>query len=468
MFPLEKDLKVLSKSLQWVFGEAATFADGESPVILRERKFDAALLAKTFVFGFWRHPDATNVQLAQTACELGCSVGPSAIEQRGTQAASEFFKGLLLKVVQRRIRSAGPTGWLSQFTSVDLLDSTTVTLPAELRSLWQGCSSIAGPTAALKVQTQMDFLHGDLRLELRPGVESDQRSELKTTEIKAGSMQIRDLGYFDLDAMQTIDTHRAFFVSRLQDSTALYDTKTGKRLDLAEELQAILCEQQKKARAHKCQPRPARGQRIGRQGIMDRRVLVGKEQRVPMRLVALRVPRDVAKARRAKLKIKGRKKGYRPKPETLELRGWSIYVTNHFQLPVEFIQALLRLRWQIELLFKLWKSQTALDKTRSRNPWRVLCEVYVKMLIGILQHWIMVTAHWHKLNRSWPKAAKIIRDWSTTIALSLASTSQLAAHLQALCKVIDRIARTETRRSQPAAHQLIENPEANGYKRVAT
>ena len=40
---------------------------------------------------------------------------------------------------------------------------------------------------------------------------------------------------------------------------------------------------------------------------------------------------------------------------------------------------LLRVRWQIELLFKLFKSHTQVDTWQSQKPWRILCEVYAKI-----------------------------------------------------------------------------------------
>jgi IS4 transposase len=42
---------------------------------------------------------------------------------------------------------------------------------------------------------------------------------------------------------------------------------------------------------------------------------------------------------------------------------------------------LYRVRWQIELLFKLWKSQGRLDKSLGHRGERVLCEVLAKLLV---------------------------------------------------------------------------------------
>jgi hypothetical protein len=445
MLPPVKDIRLLAEALQWVLRAGSDQANQECPVVVRRRKFDARLLAQTLVLGFWREPKATTAQLAQTACELGCRVSPQAIDQRCGQAASAFLKCLLLHSVQKRITSAGSTSWLNRFSAVELLDSTTLTLPAPLRHLWQGCSSTAGPTAALKVQVCLDFLHGGMRWELRPGVENDQRTSLKTDNLQPNALHVRDLGYFDLDVLKTIADKQAYFVSRLQDGTALYNDD-GKRLDLAKLL------------------------RTCKKGAVDMPILAGKTMRVPMRLITLRLPKAIAKQRRVNLRAKGRKKGYQPKPETLELRGWSIYVTNasSAQLSVAQVQALLRLRWQIELLFKLWKSYSGLEDTRSKDPWRVLCETYAKLLAALLQHWLMVTAHWQKLNRSWFKAAQVIRNWVTVLTLALKVTSQLTACLERVCEIVKQVAHTNSRRKHPAAFQVIEDPESNGYQNVTS
>ena len=179
-----------------------------------------------------------------------------------------------------------------------------------------------------------------MRLELHAGKDNDQKTALKTQDIQPGSLHVRDLGYFELDTLQTIHERGAFFVSRLQDSTALYD-KTGKRLNLRSLLRGC------------------------KKGTFDMPVLAGQNQRVPMRLLALRLPKEIARKRRAKLRAKGTKKGYTPQAATLELRGWSIYVTNARStlLTAAQVQAVLRIRWQIELLFKLWKSHIGLDKS---------------------------------------------------------------------------------------------------------
>ena len=109
---------------------------------------------------------------------------------------------------------------------------------------------------------------------------------------------------------------------------------------------------------------------------------MGAEQRIPVRLLAVRVPQEVFDQRRRRLREAHRAKGKVPNARTLALLAWTIVVTS---VPVERLSVpealvLLRARWQIEVLFKVWKSQAAVDEWRSEQPWRILCEVYAKLL----------------------------------------------------------------------------------------
>lgn len=50
---------------------------------------------------------------------------------------------------------------------------------------------------------------------------------------------------------------------------------------------------------------------------------------------------------------------------------------------------MMRVRWQIELLFKLWKNEGHIDSWRSEKPWRIPCELYAKLIAMVIQHWIL-------------------------------------------------------------------------------
>src|SRR6185437_17150001 len=114
------------------------------------------------------------------------------------------------------------------------------------------------------------------------------------------------------------------------------------------------------------------------------------------------LPPEVVARRRQRLVEAARREQTTPSAAQLALAAWAVCVTS---LPAERLSlpealALYRLRWQIELLFKLWKSHGAIDRSRSAQPWRVLCEVYAKLLAMVVQHWLLLVSCWGLANKS--------------------------------------------------------------------
>jgi hypothetical protein len=101
-------------------------------------------------------------------------------------------------------------------------------------------------------------------------------------------------------------------------------------------------------------------------------------RRVPMRLLAARLPDEQAAARRARALADARKRGWEVSRDRLALCGWNVLLTNDPSglLSVREAWDVRRVRWQEELLFKGMKSGGGgLGRSRSSKPWRVACEV---------------------------------------------------------------------------------------------
>ena len=95
----------------------------------------------------------------------------------------------------------------------------------------------------------------------------------------------------------------------------------------------------------------------------------------------------------------------------LELAHWTIVITNipRKMASYEEILVLLRLRWQIERLFRLWKEHGKIDEWRSKKPYRILCEFYAKMCAMIIQQSLIQEGCWLDPLRSIVKAAASLR-----------------------------------------------------------
>jgi Transposase DDE domain len=437
----------VAQAMQTVFTTVAQAAADASGFVRRQSKLGGAAFAQTMVFGCLANPRTTLEDLAQTAAACGAAVHPQAIDQRFTPQAADYLQRVLTGAVQQVI-AAEPVllPLLRKFHGVDIEDSTTVVLPDALRDHWPGCrggdAAEAGTQAAIKFQVRLDCSTGQLTGPWPvAGCAADQSTALPIDNLPAGALRIADLGYFDLDVFERLQRRGVFWLSRWQPSTPLFD-ETGQEIKLLTYL-----------RRHK-------GRRV------DIPVQMGKEHRLRCRLIALRVPAAVAEKRRARLHKKAQKKGRKPSAAALALCEWTLLLTNAptALLSIAEVTVLARLRWQIELLFKLWKSDGRIDEVRSRKPYRVLCEVFAKMTAVVVQHWLLLVGCWHYVNRSLRKAARVIRRMALALASGLAEQRWVERCIGVIERCLRIAAKINKRQRQPHSYQLLQVPTVYGEK----
>lgn len=424
----------LCQTLQTVLGPMAERMGRESGFVQRRSKMNGAMFVQTLVFGWLADPQASLDTLCGTAVDLGLDITPQGLDARFSAKAAECLQGVLQQAVQQVVRSqplAIPL--LQRFSAVHLIDSTQISLPPRLARVWPGCGGHE-PTAALKVHARLDLLQGGLGLSLHAGRSSDRNSPYQSEALPAGALRLSDLGFFDLERLAAISAQDSYWLSRPQAGTKWF-TADAQSLDLVRFLQRQTA------------------------AAVDVPVQLGATERLRCRLMAWRVPAAVARKRRARLHTQARKAQQPVSRERLRLADWTVYVTNvpTARLSLVEAQVMARVRWQIELLFKLWKSHGEIDSSQSEKPWRMLCEVYAKLLGQVVQHWVLLVTHWAAPNRSWVKAARIIRHQAGALAsaFSHADPERLADVLHRLHRILARRARINKRRREPHTFQLL-------------
>jgi hypothetical protein len=184
----------------------------------------------------------------------------------------------------------------------------------------------------------------------------------------------------------------------------------------------------------------------------------GMHHPLPARLVAVRVPQEVANQRRQALHADARRRGQAVSQKRLRLADWTLCCTN---VPPDLLSAkevlvVARVRWQIELGVKLWKTSGHLAHSRSEQPWRVLCEVYAKRLGLLIPHWVMVTSLWPYPDRSAWKAAQTLRKHALHLASAfVAGLAALGAALQVVQWTLAGGCRLNKRKKVPCTFQLL-------------
>ena len=118
---------------------------------------------------------------------------------------------------------------------------------------------------------------------------------------------------------------------------------------------------------------------------------------------------------------------------------------------------LARARWQIEMLFKLWKNHGHIDEWRSEKPFRILCEFYAKLMVMLIQHWVIIVSCWKYPDRSLTKAAKTVRKHAMNLAIAFASGSidRLTEALEIIFRCLTFGCRILKRKNKPNTYQLL-------------
>jgi hypothetical protein len=410
----------------------------ETQFVRRQSKVTGAVFAQMLVWGWQQSPAASLSTLAQGASTMGTRLTPQGLAQRFNKPAATFLYELLQSAMTTVV-SAKPVAipLLQRFSAVLVRDSTIISLPDALAEVWQGCGNAARRhVAALKVQVNCDLLTGTLcDLLLASGRTHDCVCARALAPVPPGALCLADLGYFRLAFLRAVSEGGAYFVSRLFVPTSVF-TPTGVPVELADRL-----------RAHTTGP-------------IELALVIGATDRLPVRLVAAPVPQEVADQRRRQLYDEARRRGRAVSRARLDLADWTIFITNASPdlLSVADIFVLARLRWQVELLFKLWKQHGRVDEWRSQQPWRILCEVYAKLLALLLAHWILIALWWEFPDRSLVRAATTLRAHTVLLRYALAGHFDLATVLALLAVAVRGCSRQEHRRKHPAAYQLLLEP----------
>jgi hypothetical protein len=425
----------LARALQELFTTTAERLARRSGFVQRRSKLTGALFAQTLVFGWLADPQISLGGLAQqVAAALGLAISAQSLDERLGEAAAVFLEELLAAAVQTVI-AADPVAipLLARFGAVVLLDSSTISLPAALAAWWPGCTP---GTAALKLQVRYDLCRGELGgLQVHEARRSDQRTALQRAPLPRGALRLADLGFFALEVFAQMSEQGVYWLSRLAAGTALY-TADGARWEVL-----ALLERQGTPR-------------------VDLPVRLGVDQRLAGRLLAERVPAPVAAQRRRRLRAAAKRRGRTPSAHQLACCDWTILVTSVPAALLSLQEALVlaKARWQVELLFKLWKSHGHIDESRSAKPWRLLCEVFAKLLAMVVQHWVLLTACWHLPARSLTKAAQTVRQHALHLACAFACPTRLAQALAVVQRCIAAGCRLNPRKRKPNTYQLLLEP----------
>jgi hypothetical protein len=306
---------------------------------------------------------------------------PQALHQRlNTPQAVAYLHEVLQLALREHLAPVCahlPGALLAPFGRVLLEDSTQCRLHEKLAETFKGSGGSAS-TAVVKIDVIYDVTHHLLQeLYVTDGKAADQgRAAAILPHLRADDLVVRDLGYFSLDVLGQIATKQAYFLSRLSPSAMVYPSAepTVPALMLVDHVQ----------------------QHAGQHAVVDLAVYVG-HARLPCRLVAYRLPAETVEQRQRSAYETARKKGRTPTQAYLTWLQFGWYITNVRPAVwvAEVVVTVYRLRWQIELLFKQWKSLLALHVLRGTRPERIKCLLYGRLITIAMMTMVSSYASWY-------------------------------------------------------------------------
>ena len=413
-------LQQVPEKMQTILQSVPDEVARQTQCVKRKRKLTGSACVQTLVLGWLENPVASYQQLTETAASLGIHVSRQALEQRLTCETAEMLKLTLEAAIPEMLEVATPRQvlpLLEEFRGVFVQDSTYIRLPDELHETWKAPPKKDHPhKAGLKLHLCFDVLTGGFQhFHLTDAMTADASAAKAADPLPRGSLRLADLAYFSLNELQKLTENGIYWVSRLKANTYLAD-ETGERLDL----QSLL-----KTEENTYIRKPIR---------------IGKTKQLPAYLIAERLSELETQKRRRSIRYRAKRKAQTPSKTLLRLAGYNLYITNITadRLTPKQISVIAGIRWQVELIFKSFKSLSKLNISRSQKPYRILSEIYAKLIAILIEHTVMLGAGYRPIHQSFIKTARHIAGYAKLLTLSFQhSKTQLRKTLKAIKQTFD-------------------------------
>lgn len=323
---------------------------------------------------------------ALSAHDVGIS--KQGMDKRFNEQALGFLKLLIEKQLSVEISQQIEAGWLSLFNRVVIKDATRFELPEKFKDQLPGSGGSASKAGAC-LQFEYDLKSGNIiDLNLTAANRPDVKDAVQVLDkVECNDLIIRDLGYFAFKSFLNISSKGGFFVSRVRANAIVYEMKGGKiqKLDFK-----VLYEWM-------------RNQHLSR---IEKNVFIGNTPKIPVRMIIDLLPDAVYEERIRKTNLSHKSKGYTSSEKFKLNSRFNLIITNVSQtvLPIDVVPALYRIRWQIELIFKIWKSIIGIHHNRIMKYTRWLCILHFKLLLMIV-NWNIVM---DKRNRFYKQSGKLL------------------------------------------------------------
>jgi len=349
----------------------------------RAKKIDAPLFLALMCIESQKGSLSYNDLSARFDTVYNISASKQAMWKKVNQACVMFFQRILAHVIKHKVSDINTDELKScgKYKRIIVQDSTIIKIPLSLFDIFSGVSNAHKAVCNARLQGVYDLLSGEfIYFSIDPYSKNDLLAAPEL-DILPGDLVLRDRGYYINDEMERHIQTGADCIYRYKHKTTFLDLQTKKPIDLTDLLQ--------------------------KKGKLDMLVCLNNKKRTTVRVVATPVSQEVANTR--KMKAKKESKGHNPSQSVLKLMEWTIFITNISPEEADFDKLLniYRLRWRIEIIYKIWKSHMAFAKLHQVS--------YNQLQVILMARLIMIVICTHKLFRNFETI--IYRKFKTNLSM---------------------------------------------------
>lgn len=291
-------------------------------------------------------------------------ISKQGFNDRFNDEAVIFIKSVFEDLMANQLKLNFDPNFLKHFNRVKIKDGTKFKLDKSLEKSFKGFGK--GAESVVSLQLEYDAKNSEfLELDITSGNFTDAAiAKKRVANLQKGDLDIFDLGYFHVGTLKKIEEKEAFFLSRLITSVSVFSAD-NKEISFKD----LYAEMKKK--------------KIVRKEIS---VLISAKEKMPVRLFVEIVPDTVYEERIRVRKSKKKKHNSKISDETIIRARFNLMITNIDKeiVTVDNVKELYKTRWQIELIFKIWKSTYGIDRVHKVKYNRLMCFLYAKLILLLI------------------------------------------------------------------------------------
>ena len=372
----------------------------EAGFVKRESKLGGAIFFELVVFNSenLKNQSLNDISIILEE-EYNLPIAKQSLHERFNESAVKFLQTALEQLLQKQLVVEPYLLELDGINRILIKDSVCFQIDESLKEYYPG-SGGDGSKAAVRIQFEYDLLSGKINdISLNAFNEQDASNFSSTIGLVGqGDLIIRDLAYVGLDVLSIIVKEMAFYLCRPSMNVKIYEFNKDEWEEI--NFKNIYIEMRKNNLT-----------------VIEKEVLVGKNHKIKTRLVIHRMPSEEVDNRVRKARLNCKKKGRNaPTKEYIARLHLNLFITNTDAkiIPKNKVWNLYRLRWQVELIFKIWKSICHIEKVKKVKKTRLECYIFSKLIL-IVMIWNIVWKIAENLFKLENKALSFYKTYKTLI-----------------------------------------------------